>query len=95
MRLLGVGVSNLVAGPGDRQLSLLDELDAAAEGEAPPSATDGRAAATDAVDRAASASGPPPSARPSLAGPAGIRVRRRGDQQWGPDQDDHGRLADG
>ena len=71
VRLLGVHVSHLVEGAA-RQLSL-DDLDAPDWGPA-----------TEAIDAiraryGASAIGPA-----SLAGPEGVRVKRRGDQQWGP-----------
>ena len=101
VRLLGVGVSNLVA-PGDGgaglQLSLLDDLDAAADADdaPPPGPTDTAwAAATDAVDRARERYGADAVVPASLAGPAGISVRRRGDQQWGPEQSDHPPPPDG
>ena len=95
VRLLGVGVSNLVA-PGDGglglQLSLLDELDADADDAVdapPPGPTDAAwAAATDAVDRARERYGADAVVPASLAGPAGIAVRRQGDQQWGPERVD-------
>jgi DNA polymerase-4 len=101
VRLLGVGVSNLVApgaGGAGEQLSLLDDLAPAAPdaagtegGDAAPAAPAGGgaaawAAATDAVDRARERYGADAVVPASLAGPAGISVRRRGDQQWGPDQ---------
>ncbi len=105
VRLLGVGVSNLVApgaGGGGVQLSLLDALDAGGEPEVPagdaPAATPAAAAwaaATDAVDRARERYGADAVVPASLAGPAGIAVRRRGDQQWGPDQGDAGPRPDG
>lgn len=104
VRLLGVGVGNLVApGTGSgRQLSLLDDLDdppgaapdgatgGAAPGDraGPPSAaaTAAWAAATEAVDRARARFGDDAVVPATLAGPDGVQVRRRGDQQWGPDQ---------
>ncbi|HEX7134697.1 MAG TPA: DNA polymerase IV [Iamia sp.] len=91
VRLLGVGVSNLVepgAGGAGLQLSLLDDLDPAADEATPAPAADAAwAAATDAVDRARERYGADAVVPASLAGPAGISVRRRGDQQWGPDQE--------
>jgi DNA polymerase-4 len=102
VRLLGVGVSNLVApggagaGPAaGEQLSLLDtpdEREDDAPGGADPTAW---AAATDALDRARERFGADAVVPASLAGPAGIKVRRRGDQQWGPDQVPPGRPSDG
>ncbi|HEV7720032.1 MAG TPA: DNA polymerase IV [Iamia sp.] len=91
VRLLGVGVSNLVApgaGGGGVQLSLLDAL-AETPGAADPTGPDDAAwaAATDAVDRARERYGADAVVPASLAGPAGISVRRRGDQQWGPDHE--------
>ncbi|MCU1455862.1 MAG: dinB [Acidimicrobiales bacterium] len=72
VRLLGVSVSQLVDG-GTRQLRL-DEADG-------PD-WDGAEQAVDAIRARFGASAVVPAA---LAGPDGIRVKRRGDQQWGPD----------
>jgi len=85
VRLLGVGVSGLdgTATPAGRQLTLLDE-------SVDPTATDGAGgawgAATGAIDRVRARYGAEAVVPATLAGPTGIRVRRRGDQQWGPDQ---------
>ena len=84
VRLLGVGVGNLVA-PGSHgggeQLSLLD-----VDGPDPVGDDDAWERATDAIDRARERFGADAVVPASLATPTGIRVRRRGDQQWGPDQ---------
>jgi DNA polymerase IV len=69
VRLLGVGVSNLVAG-ATRQLSLMD---------AP-----GWQQATDAVDRIRERFGDAAVGPASLIGQGGLRVKRAGDTQWGP-----------
>jgi DNA polymerase-4 len=71
VRLLGIHVSQLVEGAA-RQLSL-DDLDA-------PSWDD----ATGAIDAIRARFGAGAIVPASLAGPEGIRVKRRGDQQWGP-----------
>jgi DNA polymerase-4 len=71
VRLLGVHVSQLVEGAA-RQLSL-DDLDA-------PSWDD----ATGAIDAIRARYGSDAIVPASLAGTDGIRVKRRGDQQWGP-----------
>ena len=71
VRLLGVHVSHLADGAA-RQLSL-DDVDA-------PSWDD----ATGAVDAIRARYGEGAIVPASLAGPEGIRVKRRGDQQWGP-----------
>lgn len=91
VRLLGVGVGNLVP-PGSRgtgageQLSLLDD-DPAPDGTAPTGADDAAwTSATEAIDRARARFGADAVVPASLASSEGIRVRRRGDQQWGPDQ---------
>ena len=79
VRLLGVGVSHLDEG-GHRQLSLDallgDDVDGSADW---PTAEE----AIDAVRARFGAAAVGPA---SLAGPAGIRVARRGQQQWGPDE---------
>ena len=70
VRLLGVHVSQLVEGSA-RQLSL-DDVEA-------PSWDD----ATGAIDAIRARYGADAIVPASLAGPEGIRVKRRGDQQWG------------
>jgi DNA polymerase IV len=71
VRLLGVHVSQLAEG-STRQLSL-DDVEA-------PSWDD----ATGAIDAIRARYGADAIVPASLAGPDGIRVKRRGDQQWGP-----------
>ncbi|MFZ6005991.1 MAG: DNA polymerase IV [Actinomycetota bacterium] len=71
VRLLGIHVSQLADG-GARQLTL-DDVDA-------PSWDD----ATDAIDAIRARYGHDAIVPASLTGPDGIRVKRRGDQQWGP-----------
>ena len=71
VRLLGVHVSQLAEGAA-RQLTL-DDVEA-------PSWDD----ATGAVDAIRARYGAGAIVPASLAGPDGIRVKRRGDQQWGP-----------
>jgi DNA polymerase-4 len=71
VRLLGIHVSQLVDGSA-RQLTL-DDVDA-------PSWDD----ATGAIDAIRARYGADAIVPASLAGPEGIRVKRRGDQQWGP-----------
>jgi DNA polymerase-4 len=71
VRLLGIHVSQL-SDHAARQLSL-DDVEA-------PSWDD----ATDAVDAIRARFGADAIVPASLAGPEGIRVKRRGDQQWGP-----------
>ena len=73
VRLLGVHVSQLAEGAA-RQLSL-DDVDA-------PSWDD----ATGAVDAIRARYGAGAIVPASLAGPEGIRIKRRGDQQWGPSE---------
>jgi DNA polymerase-4 len=73
VRLLGVHVSQLAEGAA-RQLSL-DDVDA-------PSWDD----ATGAVDAIRARYGTGAIVPASLAGPEGIRIKRRGDQQWGPSE---------
>jgi DNA polymerase-4 len=73
VRLLGVSVSQLGAATG-RQLSL-DDVDARSWDDA-----------TTAVDAIRTRFGDDAIGPAALAGPGGIRVKRRGDQQWGPDQ---------
>jgi DNA polymerase-4 len=71
VRLLGIHVSQLVDGSA-RQLSL-DDVEA-------PSWDD----ATGAIDAIRARYGADAIVPASLAGPEGIRVKKRGDQQWGP-----------
>jgi DNA polymerase IV len=71
VRLLGVSVSGLVQG-GTRQLSL-DDVSAGSWEDA-----------TTAVDEIRARFGAEAVVPASMAGPEGIRVTRRGDQQWGP-----------
>ncbi len=71
VRLLGVSVSHLDT-RGPRQLSL-DELDVAG--------WDGADAAIDAIRSRFGTAAVVPA---TLVGPGGVRVKRRGDQQWGP-----------
>ena len=71
VRLLGVHVSQLVEGAA-RQLTL-DDVEA-------PSWDD----ATGAIDAIRARYGAGAIVPASLAGPEGIRVKRKGDQQWGP-----------
>jgi DNA polymerase-4 len=84
VRLLGVGVSGLGGEPvgGGEQLSLLDGEEA--PGPAGASERDWDAA-TEAVDALRARFGAEAVVPAALAGPAGIKVRRRGHQQWGPD----------
>ncbi len=71
VRLLGIHVSQLADG-STRQLTL-DDVDA-------PSWDD----ATEAIDAIRERYGPGAIVPASLAGPEGVRVKKRGDQQWGP-----------
>jgi hypothetical protein len=73
VRLLGVGVSNLVEGM-TRQLS----LDLATAGD------DGWGRATLAVDRIRDRFGDRAVGPAALVGPDGLRPRRRGSAPWGP-----------
>ncbi len=76
VRLLGVSASGLIEGDTE-QLSL-------AVGDEPDTAWGPATEAVDAIRRRFGAEAIAPA---SLAGPAGVRVARRGAQQWGPDQD--------
>jgi len=71
VRLLGIHVSHLTE-DGARQLSL-DDLDGPEWG-----------LATEAVDAIRARYGTEAIGPASLAGPTGLRVKRQGDQQWGP-----------
>ena len=73
VRLLGVGVSNLVE-DGARQLSLDDVGDEAAWTDA-----------SRAVDEVRTRFGPGAVGPAALAGDGELRVKREGDTQWGPD----------
>jgi DNA polymerase-4 len=79
VRLLGVSVSNLSA--EGRQLSL-DEMMGGAW-------SPGWDSATRAVDDIRRRFGDDAIVPATLRDPEGIRVKRRGDQQWGPDPVDH------
>jgi DNA polymerase IV len=72
VRLLGVTVTGLQAGAA-RQLSL-DDLDQRSWDDAGP-----------AIDAVRARFGDDAIVPAALAGPDGVRVKRRGDQQWGPD----------
>jgi DNA polymerase-4 len=72
VRLLGVGGSNL--GPSTRQLSLDDLLDAQPDW----------VAATEALDQIRERFGSSAIGPASALEPGGLRVVRRGEQQWGP-----------
>jgi hypothetical protein len=72
VRLLGLSASNLVAATG-HQLSL-DEASAAPT----------RGGVADAVDRVRSRFGDAAVGPASLVETAGLKLRRQGDQQWGP-----------
>jgi DNA polymerase-4 len=80
VRLIGVGVSQL-GDDATRQLSLDDVL---SPGGATDAAWDEAEGAVDAVRArfGTSALGPA-----SLAGPQGLRIAQRGQQQWGPDEE--------
>ncbi|MGH2684946.1 MAG: Y-family DNA polymerase, partial [Actinomycetota bacterium] len=74
VRLLGIHVSNLAEG-APRQLSLEDV------------ATGSWDDATGVIDDIRRRFGDDAIVPASLAGPGGIRVKQRGDQQWGPGQE--------
>jgi DNA polymerase-4 len=78
VRLLGVSASGLTAGDAE-QLSL-------SVGDEPEPAWGPATEAVDAIRRRFGAEAIAPA---SLAGPAGVRVARRGAQQWGPDSRPH------
>jgi DNA polymerase-4 len=73
VRLFGVAVSNLVE-DGARQLSLDDAMEPA-----------GWADAADAMEAVRARFGDAAVGPGVLAGPDGLRVKRQGDTQWGPD----------
>ena len=91
VRLLGVGVSGL-GPPGPRQLSF-DEVIASGSGSGSGSAAGGGfepakdwTAATDAVDAVRARFGRSSIGPARLVGPEGLRPKRKGEQQWGPDR---------
>jgi DNA polymerase-4 len=75
VRLLGVGVTGLGAGTA-RQLTLEDAAAPAGQGDWDN--------ASKAVDRIRHRFGDDAIAPATLRSAAGIRVKRKGDQQWGP-----------
>ena len=80
VRLLGVGAGSLTAA-SVHQLALFD--DAATEGQGADLAE--WSEATRAVDAIRERFGSTAIGPARLAGPGGLRVKRKGDQQWGPD----------
>jgi DNA polymerase-4 len=78
VRLLGVAVSGLAQAVGE-QLSLGDAHDHS-----------GWTTATRAVDDVRERFGATAIGPASLVGRDGLKLTRRGRQQWGPDQDDDG-----
>ncbi|MCU1372186.1 MAG: dinB [Ilumatobacteraceae bacterium] len=80
VRLLGVGVSQL-GDRGSQQLSLDDLLG----GDGPDAGADW-SQAEQAMDAIRARFGDTALGPASLAGPGGIRVTRKGQQQWGPDE---------
>jgi DNA polymerase-4 len=78
VRLLGVGVSGFDGSPSV-QLSLDDLVD-------PTSADANWTEAEQAVDAVRARFGPDALGPASLAGPGGLRVVKKGQQQWGPDR---------
>jgi DNA polymerase-4 len=94
VRLLGIGMSNLVAGTGSvEQMSLdLRGLGPSAQARPPPASWQQAAGAMEAVRERFGAAAVGPAA---LLGSGGLRIKRPGDTQWGPsgagdrsDQDD-------
>ena len=83
VRLLGVSGSNF--GPPSEQLSL-DELMAAGPGEEAPATVREWSAAERTVDAIRSRFGSRAIGPASAVGDKGLRLVRRGAQQWGPDQ---------
>jgi DNA polymerase-4 len=82
IRLLGVGVSNLA--PSDSDPVQMQLFDGAADGER-GTVDEGRwRSATDALDSIRDRFGTSAVAPAATVGPAGIRVKRAGDTQWGP-----------
>ncbi|HWJ64278.1 MAG TPA: DNA polymerase IV [Acidimicrobiales bacterium] len=84
VRLLGVGVAQLGATSdrGGRQLSLDDLLSAEEAGSEADWSS-----AEEAMDAVRARFGDAALGPASLAGPGGLRVARKGQQQWGPDED--------
>lgn len=80
VRLLGIGVSQLDQGRS-QQLSLDDLLSA----DAATAGADWTTAET-AIDAVRARFGAAAVGPASLAGPGGIRIARKGQQQWGPDE---------
>ena len=85
VRLLGLGVSGL----GDQAYRQLTLEDIGADGSDQPGEGEGWSAAEDAVEAIRARFGDASVGPASLAGSDGLRLRRSGDQQWGPDQDPH------
>ncbi|HWE56161.1 MAG TPA: DNA polymerase IV [Acidimicrobiales bacterium] len=87
IRLLGVGMSNLIGGgrpEPDEQLTL-DLVGAVGPGPLRPAAVAG--ATTQAVDAIRARYGPGAVGSAALLGADGLRVKRPGDTQWGPSAD--------
>ena len=85
VRLLGVSVSGLAA-QATRQLTLDDAADAERTG--PGGDEDSRwSDASYAVDQIRARFGPAAIAPGAAVGEHGLRVKRQGDQQWGPADD--------
>jgi DNA polymerase-4 len=87
VRLIGVSVSQLGA-TGGHQLSLDDLVDPEAGSQAPADWSK----AEQAVDEIRARFGSRAVGPASLASPDGLRIARRGAQQWGPDDPRHGRT---
>jgi len=86
VRLLGVGVSHL--GRGTFQQLTLDDL--GSERSVPTDRSDGWTAAETAVDAIRARFGARAVGPASLTGSDGLRIARRGAQQWGPDESPDG-----
>ncbi|MBV9661198.1 MAG: DNA polymerase IV [Acidimicrobiales bacterium] len=95
VRLLGVGVSNLgpVADDGIEQLAL-DLVAPSAGAERGPARRAADVSASAAVDAVRSRFGPASVGPAALLGPAGLRVKRPGESQWGPQTGGSGGAAD-
>jgi len=85
LRLLGVHVSGLSTG-GPRQLQLGLTPVAEGEGSATPVPTASWLDASDAIDEIRNRFGDDAIGPAVLLGEAGLRRKRRGDQQWGPNR---------